>query len=1292
MASGSDWINGELLQQLLKAEHASSENQSLEILKYSVCAATKKGDNYASEMFRATIEYVMDNEQRKCTRILKVIPSGDIQRIVMEKNNIFPREIAVYKDILPRIHRLLKSIGDLTVISPKCTLTTDHPKVMLVFEDLKENAYQMVDRKRGLDKDQTILVLRKLAKLHACSAVVHKEYPEIMEPVLEGAISTNPNRQDFLVFYKMCARQVVKLVDGWKETKFEPILEKLRNLPETTIAKGCQVYTRDDSVFNVLNHDDVWTSNMMFKYTDGIADDVLLLDYQLAYFGSPGVDLNYFLYGSVEPELRKRCWLEFIREYYDILKDTLQKLRFEGPIPSLQEIHVEIMRTGYHSTNAVFCLLPLAMMENTENAEMDVFLQDSDAGEAFRQQIFSNPRYEPILKEALIEFDLLGYLDGLTYQSHCTPQCVSAGLQPLQPRFAMTEHCEIERTSNVWRNAAFYVDVVGVDLNLPVDACRILDVQIANATSKTAGYMSLMHRVTVRVEFRGDGQQRDLTYIVKEKSDQVFGREMVDGMFAFPKEIEVYSTFLPAFERLWKTDAVKLGPRMFKAVTSSDTVLILEDLKPLGFCMKDCSKGLNLMDCERVLEKLAKFHAASVVYYEKNGSYSEQFNDGIFSDRLVPQFEEYYTPLFNSYSQSLEDLGYPAYILDALRPWKGKAYSTLSRLYQTDYTKFNVLNHGDVWINNLQFSENELLLVDFQVAFYGSPSFDLIYFIITSAELDVRTDKFDHLIDHYYQHLVKDLQQLNAVTTVPTLQQLHQDITDHGFLACILSMESLAMMLALPELELDMELLEAVAPDGVEYRRKLYSGHSFVLMMEKLVPFMWDRGLFKIPELWNLLSSQQRLSYQSHCTPECVRAGLQPLQPRFAMTEHCEIERTAKAWRDAAFYMDVVGADLNLPVDAFRILDVRIANATSKTAGFMSLMHRVTVRVEFRGDGQQQDLSYIVKEKSDQVIGHEMVDGMFVFPKEIEVYNTFLPAFERLWKTDAVKLGPRMFKTVTSSDAVLILEDLKPLGFCMKDCSKGLNLMDCERVLEKLAKFHAASVVYYEQNGSYSDQFNDGIFSDRLVSKFEEYYAPLFNSFLQSLEDLGYPAYILDALRPWKGKAYLTLSRLYRTDHTKFNVLNHGDVWINNLQFSENELLLVDFQVAFYGSPSFDLIYFIINSAELDVRTDKFDHLIDHYYQHLVNDLQQLNAVVTVPTLQELHRDITDHGFLACILAMESLPMMFTRMELDMELFDSETPDGVEYRRKLYSGHSFVLMMEKLVPFMWDRGFFRIPE
>lgn len=38
-------------------------------------------------------------------------------------------------------------------------------------------------------------------------------------------------------------------------------------------------------------------------------------------------------------------------------------------------------------------------------------------------------------------------------------------------------------------------------------------------------------------------------------------------------------------------------------------------------------------------------------------------------------------------------------------------YSYLCKLFEPDPAKFNVLNHGDLWVNNLQFSDTEVLLV-----------------------------------------------------------------------------------------------------------------------------------------------------------------------------------------------------------------------------------------------------------------------------------------------------------------------------------------------------------------------------------------------------------------------------------------------------------------------------------------------------------------------------------------------------------------------------------------------------
>ena len=51
------------------------------------------------------------------------------------------------------------------------------------------------------------------------------------------------------------------------------------------------------------------------------------------------------------------------------------------------------------------------MVEDTENAEMDIFLQESDEGETFRTAIHSNPKYVKFIVKLLKHFDSLGYLD-----------------------------------------------------------------------------------------------------------------------------------------------------------------------------------------------------------------------------------------------------------------------------------------------------------------------------------------------------------------------------------------------------------------------------------------------------------------------------------------------------------------------------------------------------------------------------------------------------------------------------------------------------------------------------------------------------------------------------------------------------------------------------------------------------------------------------------------------------------------------------------------------------------------
>jgi thiamine kinase-like enzyme len=340
------------------------------------------------------------------------MPSGKTQQSVMEKNYIYPREIQAYSEFLLEAEKLLISVGDSTKLGPKCLHTSLDPKPYLIFEDMKSTGYKPFPRNHVLNFDQAKPIVEKLAKLHAVSAVLVEKNPSIMKLYSEGSISTNPDRQEFLVHYENCARTLGLVVekewtDDWKE-----IAAKLKNFSKKIISKSCDLYLRDENAFNVFNHNDLWIPNVLFKFADdGSVEDILFIDFQLSYYGNPGIDLNFFFYGSLSKETRMNSTKKLVRIYHEILSETLKKLNYSKPIPTLHEIHVAILKTGLNGVLAAFAEVPLLIIEQSDNLRMDLLLAKSDEAEKFRFTLFQNPKYKTFIQNLLIEFDDLGYFE-----------------------------------------------------------------------------------------------------------------------------------------------------------------------------------------------------------------------------------------------------------------------------------------------------------------------------------------------------------------------------------------------------------------------------------------------------------------------------------------------------------------------------------------------------------------------------------------------------------------------------------------------------------------------------------------------------------------------------------------------------------------------------------------------------------------------------------------------------------------------------------------------------------------
>ena len=299
-------------------------------------------------------------------------------------------------------------------------------------------------------------------------------------------------------------------------------------------------------------------------------------------------------------------------------------------------------------------------------------------------------------------------------------------------------------------------------------------------------YATVMLKVQADVQLRTGPIQRQ-TFMLKVAHDSELYRKEMSMWNMFSIEAGMYKEIKPDFEKMY-ADAglnVRFGANSYELPTDQEYIL-LEDLSVRGFKNAKRQDCLDMAHCKMVLKKLAQFHAASVVRIERKGMFENKYLHGFVKKEVQP------------FSKSIFD-GSAPYLLKTVKKLKDheQYYVQLEHLlnnitdllfdkYPLDESEFNVLNHGDFWCNNIMFQYDEhgklqeTYLVDLQMPRYGSPAQDLLYFIISSAHLDIKINKFDYMIKYYHDNLVEHLNLLKCETPVPTLRDIHKALIKYG--------------------------------------------------------------------------------------------------------------------------------------------------------------------------------------------------------------------------------------------------------------------------------------------------------------------------------------------------------------------------------------------------------------------------------------------------------------------------------------------------------------------------------
>ena len=282
--------------------------------------------------------------------------------------------------------------------------------------------------------------------------------------------------------------------------------------------------------------------------------------------------------------------------------------------------------------------------------------------------------------------------------------------------------------------------------------------------------------------------------------------------------------------KLYGAHINRLGDRNEKADESA--VLLLENLKTSGYGTGDRRNGLNLKHMELGVSHLARFHALSVAL--------KILKPHVFKENVLRTCETYHI------ASKTDESGLPTWVATTIRfvkaipecePYLQKIENALFQFVKRTVPPnepFAAFIHNDLWVNNILFQyEKEITdtptgirFVDFQLTQFSSPAKDLIFFIYSSAKLDVIDSHYDDLVQLYHFEFTHYLKKLGCNTDPFTLEKLQEEIRLFGSseFAHILNMYKFicADQKQLPELSNDhLEELLDINTGGDVYRDKV---------------------------------------------------------------------------------------------------------------------------------------------------------------------------------------------------------------------------------------------------------------------------------------------------------------------------------------------------------------------------------------------------------------------------------------------------------------------------------------
>ncbi|PSN29256.1 hypothetical protein C0J52_27954 [Blattella germanica] len=406
----------------------------------------------------------------------------------------------------------------------------------------------------------------------------------------------------------------------------------------------------------------------------------------------------------------------------------------------------------------------------------------------------------------------------------------------------MTETLNVSPNSDyTWLSNTFLETVLRTGED---DSIEVHSVEVEPATAPGDNYASEMSRV--RVKFNRGEHEETKSIIVKRGPNKEAIMKVLREELVFERESCALASALPEMHRLLE----EVSPGTFQPFSAKHLysnfdppvpTIVMEDLKEKCFKMADRLKGFDKKHCILVMKTLARHHAASAVLSEKNPEIMKPFYKPIHGEKARESLKIFFENAMENLAKEVEL--WPDYS----DRFANKLHKVAEQIVDYQITcshinenEFNVLNHGDFWLNNMMFSYQDgevqdIRFVDYQASRFGNPAHDIMYFLYSSPTLDIMKDN-QFLIEEYYKTLEETLTLLEYKHLIPSYSDFLKQLNNRGLSAVIMVGVALSFIYADPNDVPDTEKMAKGESKAVSLTKK----HKEVI--KEMLPIFEEKG------------------------------------------------------------------------------------------------------------------------------------------------------------------------------------------------------------------------------------------------------------------------------------------------------------------------------------------------------------------------------------------------------------------------------------------------------------------